>query len=252
MKIYVRARADSPRSHSVLSESLHRVVAMHLKGYLPFDATVWINSDLPELGMWVLAEKSTHVRMLRSAYPGWVRLTRTAAKYARTSDLSTESPEVTYSIGNIPGFDEKHSTIVIEHPDPDATVRIIANSVHVPDHDGQYTFDPFTVIDLNHYTAPKSATRNPVQHAHAMINGVALLTHGYSEARKQFVNDNIDQYAIEFAEEDIDFFRQLKSREDEYAHARAHEILTQIQSATHGAVSEALGLEGDDGWRADG
>lgn len=249
MIIYVRAHADSPLAHVALSESLQRVVEMHLKGYLPFDATVWLNSDLPELGMWVLAEKSTHLRMHRSVYPGWIRLTRTAAKYARTGRLTNTSPEATYYIGNVPGFDEIHSTIVISHPDPTVTVGIIANSVHIPDHNGQYTFDPFTVIDLNHYTAPESATRNQVQQAHAMINGVALLTHGYSEGRKQFVADNIDKYAIVFGEDDIDFFRQLRSRESEYAHARAHEILGKITDATHGAVSDALGLDGDDNWR---
>jgi hypothetical protein len=242
MIVYVRADADSPLAHVALGESLSRVVEMHLKGFLPYDATVWINSDLPELGMWVLAEKSTHVRMHRSVYPGWFRLTRAAAKYARTSALSVTSPEATYYIGNVPGFDEAHSTIVLSHPDPKATVGIIANSSHITGHGGTYTFDPFTVVDLNHYTAPESASSNPVQRAHAMMNGVALLTYGYSEARKEFVADNIDKYAITFTEEHIEFFRELKNRSEQYAQAQAHEILKKIVAETRTVVSGALGI----------
>jgi hypothetical protein len=245
MIIYVRADANSPLAHVALGESLSRVVEMHLKGFLPYDSTVWINSDLPELGMWVLAEKSTHVRMHRSVYPGWFRLTRVAAKYARTSALSVTSPEATYYIGNVPGFDEVHSTIVLSHPDPDATVGIVANSNHIAGHGGTYTFDPFTVVDLNHYTAPEHATRNPVQQAHAMINGVALLTYGYSDDRKQFVSDNIDKYAITFTEEHIAFFRELRNRSEQYAQTQAHEILKKIVAATQGAVKESLGIVED-------
>lgn len=242
MIVYVRADADSPLAHVALGESLSRVVEMHLKGFLPYDATVWINSDLPELGMWVLAEKSTHVRMHRSVYPGWFRLTRTAAKYARTSALSVNQPEATYYIGNVPGFDEVHSTIVISHPDPTATVGIIANSNHITGHGGTYTFDPFTVVDLNHYTAPASASRNPVQQAHAMMNGVALLTYGYGDSRKEFVAENIDKYAVDFTKEHIEFFRELKNREEQYAQAQAHEILKKIIAETQEVVSDALGI----------
>lgn len=243
MIIYVRADAESPLAHVALGESLSRVVEMHLKGFLPYDATVWINSDLPELGMWVLAEKSTHVRMHRSVYPGWVRLTRTAAKYARTSNLSNTAPEATYAIGNVPGFDEVHSTLVISHPDPNGMIGIVANSNHITGHNGTYTFDPFTVVDLNHYKTPEFATKNPVQQAHAMINGVALLTYGYSDERKQFVADNIEKYAITFTAEHIEFFRELKKRSEQYAQAQAHEILQKIVAGTQEVVSGALGLD---------
>lgn len=242
MLVYVRADANSPLAHVALGESLSRVVEMHLKGFLPYDSTVWINSDLPELGMWVLAEKSTHVRMHRSVYPGWFRLTRVAAKYARTSALSVTSPEATYYIGNVPGFDEVHSTIVLSHPDPDATVGIIANSNHIAGHGGTYTFDPFTVVDLNHYTPPERASTNPVQQAHAMMNGVALLAYGYADNRKQFLNDNIDKYAITFSEDHIAFFRELRNRSEQYAQTQAHEILKKIVAATQGAVEESLGI----------
>ena len=231
MKIYLRADPSNETVTHSIADTLTKVSSLNRHGFLPMDATVWINGDYPDLGMWVLAERSSHVRVHRTITPGWVRLTRTQARIAATIDATSGAPAATYSISDVPGSDDVRSTLIIAHSSSTDKVRVVANSAVVNFEGGSYSYDPWTVVDLHAYSAPESATTNPVQCAHAMLNGVKLMTYGYSDETRQAVADNIDSFAFEFGPKDKSFFAQIDSKVNDYAKFRANEILSHISSS---------------------
>lgn len=187
---------------AAMSLSLSTIAELwHLK-YLPSNATVWINADYPELGMWVLAENSTHVRVHRSLEAGWARINRQSVRLGRTAESVLKRPIATYSINELL-MDDVKSTILIAHSQPNKQVQFNAGSETRYPENGTVTFDPFTVIDLHRYTPPETATSNPVESADAMLNGVRLMTYGASDERVELVRNDIDKFAIEIDDDKI-------------------------------------------------
>lgn len=205
MKIYVYSSVlqigdidESARQTALaaMSQSLSTIAELwHLK-YLPSDATVWVNADYPELGMWVLAENSTHVRVHRSLEAGWARITRQSVRLGRTADSVVKRPTATYTLSDLL-MDDVKSTILILHSQPGKRVQFNAGSETAYPVNGTVTFDPFTVVDLHKYTPPENATRNPVESADAMINGVKLMTYGASDERVELVRNDVEKFSIE-------------------------------------------------------
>lgn len=232
MKIYLRADPSNETVTHSIADTLTKISSLNRQGFLPMDATVWINGDYPDLGMWVLAERSSHVRVHRTITPGWVRLTRTQARIAATIDATSAAPSATYSINDVPGSDDVRSTLIIAHSSSSDKVRVVANSAVVNFEGGAYSYDPWTVVDLNAYAAPENATTNPVQCAHAMLNGVKLMTFGFSDDARQMVADHIEDFSFDFAEKDRNFFDQIDSRVTDYAKFRADEILSHIATSS--------------------
>lgn len=181
-----------------LTSSLSDIAGLwHLK-YLPSDATVWINGDHPHLGMWVLSDDSSHVRVRRSVEAGWARINRSSVRFARSAEATVNRPLATYSLDEIDiGVSDPNMTIVVSHSQSEKRLQLVANSKIAYPVNGTVRFDPFTVVDLNHYDPPEKSTTNPVLAADAMVNGVKLMTYGAEPDRVQMVKDNIEAFAFD-------------------------------------------------------
>lgn len=181
-----------------LTSSLSTIANLWHMKYLPSDASVWVNGDHPQLGMWVLADTSSHVRVHRSVEAGWARINRSSVRFARSAESTVSRPLATYSLAETDiGVSDPNMTILVSHSQTDKRLQLLANSKIAHPVNGVVRFDPFTVVDLNHYTAPEHATTNPVLAADAMVNGVKLMTYGADPDRVQMVKDNIESFVFD-------------------------------------------------------
>lgn len=238
MKIYVYSSVlqvgtiDEDGMQSALaamSLSLTTIAELwHLK-YLPSNARVWVNADYPELGMWVLAENSTHVRVHRGLEAGWARITRQSVRIGRTADSVVKRPIATYTISDLL-MDDVKSTILIAHSQPGTKVQFNAGSETAYPVNGTVSFDPFTVIDLHRYTPPETATVNPVEAADAMINGVKLMTYGAPDERVNLVRSEIEKFSLEIDEANLSRIYGETEKINKAAKALFSQIYTQLAS----------------------
>lgn len=196
------------------------IAKMWRKGFLPDDATVWINADMPELGMWVLAEESTHVYYHESIIAGWARITRTSVRLGTTWKNTVNRPIKEFRVGDT-GLADIHSTVVLNHnsatSSPDR-VQFVANSDIAKPVNAKVRFDPFTVVDLNYHTGPEKASTNPLVRADALLNGTRLMTYGADEDRVALVHDNVEAFCSEINPEELDKASQVNRRELGIAH----------------------------------
>lgn len=222
-----------------LSDALTAIADLWHLRYLPSDATVWINGDHPELGVWVLTDRSTHVRIHRSISAGWARMTRSSVKFARTSEAAHTRPLATYTLDDLDlvGHDVK-STILVLHSEHSKRVQFIANSKVAYPVNGTVTFDPFTVVDLQNFTPPEHASTNPVVAADAMINGVSLMTYGAAPERAALVRDNIEAFQFDI---DDSLSKNIHGQSEKISKTARHVILKitdQLTRNVHESLAE--------------
>lgn len=212
------ATPDTPAEAA--AQNFIDITEMYRMKFLNNDSTVWMNADAPEAGIWVLTHgKSTYVKVYRTVYAGWVRLTRSTAKWGRTAQATTQNPVPVMDIRNIPDGSKPNATILVVHREKGQPVGVVADgSIQHFDRSGSVTFDPFTVIDLNKYTAPTDAkTSSPWEAAHAMINGAAIMSCTSSEELGEFIRENMDTFRVDFGEKHLNFLEQHHQKIEEYA-----------------------------------
>lgn len=195
----LKGQRDLNHVNATSAPLLIAIAKMWKGGFLPDDASVWFNADYPELGMWVLAEESTHVQFHESLVDLWARINRTSVRLATTWNNTTIRPLREFRVGDT-GLADIHSTIVVsQHTagDTPERVRFAANSDIVKPVNGKVTFDPFTVVDLNYHKGPDEASTNPLVSADALLNGTRLMTYGAEDDQVQLVHDNLDAFCSE-------------------------------------------------------
>ncbi|MGP9760821.1 hypothetical protein [Corynebacterium sp. AOP12-C2-36] len=201
MKLYLYTGDDSPASIRCIRMYLELVARMSApeSRYLPEDATVWATVHDRSLGLWVLGETSTHVRVHSTVDAGACLINRARVSFGRTTRDAAREDALHYRMTNVPmaTLKDPRSTILIDHGQPDKRVGFRAGSESVPAINGTVTYDPFTVIDLPNYTAPKNATTKLHTVSDAVLNGSELMVQGLSAERAAFVKDNLDAYLID-------------------------------------------------------
>lgn len=201
MKMYLYTPDSSPESIRCARMYLELVARISTPGcrYLPEDATVWATVHDRSLGMWVLGEKSTHVRVHSTIDSGVCNINRSRVSFGATTRDAGREDAVNYRMPNLPqsGGKEPMSTILVDHGQPTNRVLFRAGSESVPAHNGVCKYDPFTVVDLPAYTPPDNATTRLGRTSDAMTNGINLMVQGLSAERAEYVRDNVENYLID-------------------------------------------------------
>lgn len=242
------SRIDKENADAVIAglvSSMTDIASLWHMKYLPDDASVWINGDYPDLGAWVLADRSTHVRVYKTIEAGWARMNRKSVRFDRSSEMtSSANPRATFTITD-PIFDgdDVSSTILVQHSQPKKRLQFIANSKIAYPVNGTVTFDPFTVIDLHHYVRDTSATTNQWEASDAMIHGTRLMTYGSSDDRRRFVQSNIEAFHFELD----DKLSSLIYGETEKITLTAKHMLNKIATniAENVTAAQGMGTGGD-------
>ncbi|TXH10725.1 MAG: hypothetical protein E6R04_04505 [Spirochaetes bacterium] len=216
MDVYLYASADTPANAA--AQNFMDITELYRLGFLTSTSTVWMNADAPEAGMWVLTDRSTYVKVYRTVYAGWLRFTRTTARWGRTIHTSVKEGSQVLDIRDIPGESDTSATIVVLHRDANAKLSVVADgSVQRADSSGVFRFDPFTAIDLHHYKAPENP--KPVSGftaAHAMLNGAAVM--GCTSADGgAFVKENMDIFRIDVTDEQLAWVGKTMGDIEQYA-----------------------------------
>lgn len=245
VKLYLYATDNDLASVKAAEQVMDTITALSQEPnrFLPPDATVWANVRHHGNGMWVLAERSTHVRLFDPVLAGAARINRTCVKFGTSTERSHTDPIAEFRIGDIPAVtsDSPSSTIVVRHAQPDRRMNFIAGSAKGDVVNGACHYDPFTVVDLAHYKAPDHATSNPVEAAHAMVNGVDLMCQGLSEDARDFVYKNLDAFCIDFD----DRFESKLNRAVENKHKLTQAALRHITQAAYSRGMEEILSAGD-------
>lgn len=234
MKLYLYMPDDKPETVASGAAYFTAVSKMYSTGFLPPDATVWASSTDHSLSMWVLAEESTHVRVYDTINAGWARITRSSVRFGPSLDSTTRDPLKTFTLDGVPCVTDDHpsSTILVYHAQPDKRVEYVANSKIVRGvRDGRLRFDPFTVVDMRNYKAPKAATTDPVQHAHAVLNGVAVMTQGTDPDVAQFVRENMEAFAVPLDERALGFTESAYTAMVKYSTQWARQMQVNMKAA---------------------
>ena len=227
MDVYMYASADTPPDAA--AQNFIDISHLYRIGFLTDDSTVWINADAPENGMWTLTDKSTFVKMFRTVYPGWVRLTRSQARWGRTARETTSSDSThILDMREINGDEDPNATIIVVHRDKNAHVGVLADGERHHLRNGMYRFDPFTLIDINSYEREESRTPSPYMAAHAMLNGAAIMS-STSLDGGEFIHENMDLFKTDFGEAHIKFLDQQWNRIEEYARAQTDILVNKIK-----------------------
>lgn len=223
-----------------MGRQLMEAAELRCRGILPADATVWINGDNPTMGMHVLSERSTLLRIYRTFEPGWARLSRKDVRWGLTSRESQSSPSnVTRLIDprslttDTDTYYEDgtgtHNTLVILHEQPSESVRFVSSAQVTMPSGGQVSYDPWTVIDGQQYVPPTEATRNAYQRAQAMIDGIALLKVGQTPERKRFIENNVDHLQFEMNDTHCEAVYKISQSMLTTAHRLIQEINTKLR-----------------------
>ncbi len=229
--LYMYATSDTPPNAA--AQNYIDIAEMYRAGFLSENSTVWMNANAPEVGMWTLTHRSTYLKVFRTVYPGWLRLTRTSAKWGRTSQATSKEPVSVLDLRALPDSADDKVTIVVAHRHPGHPVRVVADgSVQHPNTNGVFAFDPFTVVDLSKYTAPENAPiPNQYESAHAMISGAAIMATTSTDEGSEFIRDHMDLYYTELQQSDLDFITKNMGSIEQYAKIRTDMLLKRITDA---------------------
>lgn len=229
--VYMYATADTPAEAA--AQNFIDITEMCRRGFFSEDSTVWMNADAPEAGMWTLNAKSTYLKVFRSVYPGWVRLTRTRAKWGRTAQATTKDATPVLDLRNLPDDPKPSATIIVSHRDKDTPVQVVADgSIQRSNGNGIFVFDPFTVVDLHRYSVPETpVSPSPYEAAHAMINGAAIMSTTSTEEGAEFIRDHMDLFRIEIEGRDLEYLTKHMDGIERYARIRTEKLVDGIKQA---------------------
>lgn len=236
------ATADTPPSAA--AQNFIDITQLYRSGFIDDSSSVWMNANAPEVGMWVLNHRSSFLKVYRPVHAGWLRLTRSTSRWARSLNATSQPNAVpVLDVRDIPsdGGDSPNATIIVAHREPDRNVGVVADGkTHRADKYGQIKFDPFTVIDLHHYTPPETDRSRSAYHtAHAMINGAAIMAVNTPDGG-EFIRENMDAFKVEFDESHIGFIQHRWSEIEIYAQSQSERLISRLRK---------LGLGG--GWAAE-
>lgn len=239
--VYMYASADTP-SHAA-SKNFLNITELYRRGFLNKDATVWMNADAPEAGIWVLTHRSSYIRIHETVRAGWYRVTRTNARWARTLNATARDGDTVLDIRDVPTDVSAGATatIIAMHRETGTHIGVVADgSVQRPDRYGQFKFDPFTVVDLHHYTPPENTAPSAFEAAHAMLNGAAILSCTSSDGG-EFIRSNMDVFKVDFGEKHLEFLDLQWGKVEEYAKIQTDMLVQRVKElGMSGAWGEGL------------
>jgi hypothetical protein len=221
------ASANTPKEAA--ASSFIDITELYRMKFLNENSTVWLNADAPEAGIWVLTDRSTYVKVYRNAYAGWLRLTRSNARWARTLNATSRDATPVMDIRSIPGDSNPVATLVVVHRDYGNRVRVVADGkIQNPDSRGVITFDPFSVVDLSHYIPPDVSKKvSAYEAAHAMINGAAIMSCTATD-EGEFVRSNMDLFHIDWHQGHLDFLGSHWDNLENYANMQTEILIQKI------------------------
>jgi hypothetical protein len=199
MKIYLYTpdtTAGTARCVQMYLELIARISTGN--AYLPRDATVWGTVLDRSLGLWVLGETSTFLKVRSTVDAGACILDRSRVRFGATTRAALAATADSESVAGIPAATsgDPATTIILDHGQPDKRVTFRAGSSMFSAPDGVCTYDPFTVVDLPNYTAPDHATSDPFTSADAMHNGVNLMVQGLNYDEADYVRHNVERFRL--------------------------------------------------------
>lgn len=185
----------------VLSYSLRKTIDvitdLYIRNFFPKGSIVWVNGDMPEVGMWALTDKSSHIRTYSSPRPGWCRVTRTNVRFAQRAQDTGGKAVKTFTLNDNDMLDIPHSTIVVSYVSKDKPLKFQVDGTTKQSRNGVLRWDPFTVIDLPNHEAKGEVTTNHLELADAHQHGFELMTLGCSHERTEFAYNNYDTFKLE-------------------------------------------------------
>lgn len=236
MDVYMYASADTPPEAA--AKNFIDIAELYRMKFLTKDSTVWMNAEAPEAGMWVLTHRSSFIKVYRTVHAGWLRLTRTNARWGRSLNATSRDGHVVLDIREVPTdvSASAAATIVVIHRDRNTPVGVVADgSVQRADKYNQFRFDPFTVVDLPRYTPPETkGGPSPFEAAHAMLNGAAIMSCTSSDDG-EFIKANMDTFKVDFGERHLDFLDTQWNKIEEYAKIQTEILVKRVKD---------MGLEG--------
>lgn len=217
MDVYLYTTPDTPVG--AVSDSFLKIHSLRQMRFLDESSVVWCNADAPEIGMWVLAERSTYVSVFHTLYAGWIRATRSSLRWGKNSRATLADSAITFlDLRHIPG-DVNPATAVIMHRDKGSGIKVVGDSnVQKPDSRGGFDFNPFYILDSSTWVPnPNAKEPSPYERAHAMIHGVELLTATCSERGAEFVRENIEAFKTVYDADAENFLSKGLHAIDQYS-----------------------------------
>lgn len=234
MDVYLYTTPDTPVG--AVSDSFLNIHTLRRMKFLNDRSVVWCNADAPEIGMWVLAERSTYVSVFHTLYAGWIRATRSQLRWGKNARATLHDSAINVlDLRHIPG-DVRPATAVIMHRDKSESISVVGDSnVQRPDSRGGFDFDPFYIIDAATWKpaeVPKQPS--PYECAHAMMHGTELLTATCTEEGAAFVRDNIEAFKTTYDDKAESFLSKGITAIDQYSSLQQKIIASAVSKVDSG------------------
>jgi hypothetical protein len=231
MRFYV----SSPSGHAWnLPKHLQRVARLYRKGVIDDSSTVWINTNLVAPVFWILSARSTLVYWFDAPTSGTARLTKDRFRWAPTYNNSGSQPDLDVSLKDLPVDSMKHVTFVVDHCNDPEPVQVVEAAESQRFTGGFYQGAVASVIDLSAFDradiAPSGSNR--FAESLAYVNGAHLLTRGMTRAEESRLEDNLENYGVEFGPEYLAGMVQAVDGFDRLADQAMQLVLSQLPTPT--------------------
>lgn len=217
MDVYLYTTPDTPVG--AVSDSFLKIHTLRQMQFLNESSVVWCNTDAPEIGMWILAERSTYVSVFHTLYAGWIRATRSSLRWGKTARETLSDSAITFlDLRHIPG-DVNPATAVIMHREKGGSIEVVGDSKKQhPDSRGGFDFTPFYIVDAATWVPDQNAKEpSPYERAHAMMHGTELLTATCSEKGAEFVREHIEAFKTVYDDDAENFLSKGINAIDKYS-----------------------------------
>lgn len=237
--MYVSERRRLPTTNASLGSFMENLGRLYQAGFLFPGAKVWFNSENPSLGMWVLAEHSSHVEVLDTSNPQWVRITNTEMRISRTFRAGYNDGEhyrytTSHETYRQLGLTEEHLRAVVVNHSGDEPLAYCTRTGIAHPRGGQFQHGPFLAVDILHYKAgTRRAVTNPYQAAIATIAGARLLSFGLAPREADWVKNNMDTYRLELDTKDFELLTRGTDGITKWATLLSRSVQSRSTKARH-------------------
>lgn len=218
MYLYMTA-TPATALNKLFTPTLLDIVSLWRRGFLSESSTVWVNADHDASAFWALTDHSQFVQLISPPVPGFVRITKSSVRWARTYDDTTKSPLINIDTAKLPAGDKTRVSVIVRHTSPVSPVTVIDGSsakvLKLDDH-GIVEVGHVQVINWPTYTSRGVGQPTQYEQVNAALHGIEFLCDTVDPHSAALLRKYMDDYRVELSLDSLTHIDGMLSQIDQY------------------------------------
>jgi hypothetical protein len=232
MHMYLYATPDTAE-RKLFSPTLLDLASLWHRGFLDDSSTVWVNADRDSSRFWALTDRSQFVFVIAQPTPGFIRVTKSSVRWARSFDASVDNPVITEDISELPGGVATNVTVIAKHTCAERPVTVIngGSGKSVPlSEDGTAEIGNVTVIDWPRFVQRPLDQPEQYEVVNAELHGIEFLRNTVDPSAAELIRKHMMDYRVEVKPEDFTQINVMLDRIDTYSQQLIEYVYARIDS----------------------